>query len=125
MTERLPQPLVPQGVFRAIASTTDVTALCREVIEAYRLTVSLQRDIAEIKNHHETARLLNADIHEEVMLALTRSYDERGKQVDMIEKVVLLWTASGHFEIAHAATMKMLELLAQSPLEQAFRNRRL
>ncbi len=106
-----------------IASTTDMTSLLREVAEAYRLTISMERDIHEIDTHYRHLEQVDSHIHDEIMLALERSYAERAEQVAMIERVVTAWNEREQFELAHSATIKMLELLKASPLDKALETR--
>lgn len=119
MNQGYSPPSTIHHAMHAIAATTDINALLREVFEAYRLTVSLERDIHEISSHYDNLRTLNAEIHEEIMLALDSAYSERANQIKMIERIVILWTEKAQYDLAHSATMKMMQLLEKSPLDQA------
>lgn len=119
----VPVPNSVSYAMHAIAATTDVTALFKEVVEAYRLTVSLERDIREIDAHYSNLKKVNAEVHEEIMLALNSAYTERARQIEMIERIVVLWTEKEQYELAHSATMKMMELLENSPLDKALATR--
>ncbi|MEI9990120.1 MAG: hypothetical protein WDM86_08785 [Rhizomicrobium sp.] len=107
----------------AIASTTDVTSLLREVAEAYRLTITLERDIQEINLHYRNLEQVNSHVHDEIMSALDRAYSERAEQVAMIERIVHVWTEREQYDLAHSATMKMMDLLKTSPLDKALEAR--
>ena len=59
MTKSLPAPYPGQNppptgqqIQEMIAASKNVTALVKSVADAYRLTISLKRDIAQIEGHY-------------------------------------------------------------------------
>ena len=108
-----------------IASTADVTALANTMMDAYKLTVSLERDITQIKEHFAEQRQRNEFDHDEIMLAMMQGFEDRKRAVATIEKVVMALIERDQYEMAHAATMQLTAILQRSPVEDAYsKNRR-
>ncbi|MFN7305228.1 MAG: hypothetical protein ACK5TQ_01450 [Acetobacteraceae bacterium] len=110
---------------RMIVATADINALAGTVAEAYRLTVSLERDIVEIKARYSALEKSNRQFHEEMMAALAGRFAERAATISFIREAVTNLIAEKQFDIAHAIIGQLTELLRQSPLDEAFsiRNR--
>jgi len=103
-----------------IAATADITALASTMIEAYKLTVTLERDITHIKEHFAEQRQRNENDHEEIMLAMTQGFEDRRRAVATIEKIVMKLIEHEQYDMAHAATMQLTAILQQSPVEDAY-----
>lgn len=109
---------------RMVASTTDITALASTVAEAYRLTVSLERDIVAIRSHYAALEQSNRQFHEEVLAALQGRFAERAAQIAFIRETATQLIAEKQFDIAHSIISQLMQLLQKSPVEEAFSNRR-
>lgn len=109
---------------RMVASTTDVRALVSTVAEAYRLTVSLERDIVEIKAYYENLERQNAQFHREMMLALEGRFSERAAQIVLVRETATQLIAEKQFDLAHSIINQLMKLLQQSPVEEVMSNRR-
>ena len=110
-------------MMRMIAATTDVTALVGTVAEAYRLTVSLERDIVEIKAHFANLEQTNRQFHQEIMAALEGRFTERAAQIAFIERVATQLIEREQYEVAHSMVTQLMTLLKQSPVDEAFSKR--
>lgn len=111
-------------MMRMVASTTDVRALVSTVAEAYRLTVSLERDIVEIKAYYENLEMQNAQFHREMMLALQGRFLERAAQIALVRETATQLIAEKQFDLAHSIISQLMRLLHQSPVEEAMSSRR-
>lgn len=105
---------------RMVASTTDITALAGTVAEAYRLTVSLERDIVAIKSHYAALEKSNRHFHKEVMAALQGGFAEHAAQIAFIKEAATQLIAEKQFDIAHSIISQLMQLLQQSPVDEAF-----
>jgi hypothetical protein len=112
-------------ISRMIAATTDINALAGTVAEAYRLTVSLKRDVVEIKAHYSALEKSNRQFHEEMLALLAGRFAERAATISFIREAVTNLIAEKQFDIAHSIISQLTALLRQSPLDEAFsiRNR--
>jgi hypothetical protein len=108
----------------AIASTTNVTQLVTTVVEAYKLTVSLERDIVEIKAYYANLEATNRQLHSEIMAALEGRFTERAQQVAFVERIASQLIEQRQFETAHSIVTQLMKLLQQSPVDEAFGKRR-
>lgn len=126
---RTPQVLPPTGLnYRdmtlAVRATTDVTSLFRLLVETYREAAILERDIAEIQNHYDFIGTVAEQVHKENMLSLEQTYAERNRQVEFIERMAASLIERGQDELAVSVTMRLMDLLKESPLEQAIASRK-
>ena len=113
-------------MIRMVASTTDIGSLMGTVVEAYRLTVSLERDIIEIKSYYSNLESSNRQLHDQLMLALKGRFAERAAQISLIRDVAKQLIAEKQFDLAHSIVSQLMSILNQSPLDetQSIRHRR-
>lgn len=113
-------------MIRMVASTTDIGSLMGTVVEAYRLTVSLERDIIEIKSYYSNLESSNRQLHDQLMLALKGRFAERAAQISLIRDVAKQLIAEKQFDLAHSIVSQLMSILNQSPLDetQSIRYRR-
>jgi hypothetical protein len=113
-------------MIRMVASTTDIGSLMGTVFEAYRLTVSLERDIIEIKSYYSNLERSNRQLHDQLMLALKGRFAERAAQIALIRDVAKQLIAEKQFDLAHSIVSQLMGILNQSPLDetQSIRHRR-
>jgi hypothetical protein len=109
---------------RMIAATTDMNALASTVADAYRLTVSLERDIIAIKAHYATLQKSNLQFHQEIMAALEGRFAERAAQIAFIREAATQLIAEKQFDIAHSIINQLMQLLQISPVDEAFSKQR-
>ncbi len=125
---RNPQDHLPAGLnygdlSLAVRATTDVTSLFRLLVETYREAAVLERDITEIQNYYAFIGSVADQVHKENMLSLEQSYAERNKQVEFIERMAASLIERGQDELAVSVTMRLMDLLKESPLEKAITSR--
>lgn len=121
----VPMPLpshrtTPNEWLRMISATTDVTSLASLAMDAYRLKISLERDIVHIKEHYAEQRQRNQHIHEEIMLALAEGFEDRKRIVASIEKVAIGLIDAKEYQMAHTLTMQLSEILKRSPIGEVY-----
>lgn len=131
MTNPLPAPYdgqnhppTGQQIQAMIAASKNVTALVKSVADAYRLTITLKRDIAQIEGHYTHLEQKDRQIHEEIVLALEGRFLERAAQIDFVERIASQLIEKGEYEIAHSIISQLMKILQQSPTREAFANRR-
>jgi hypothetical protein len=117
-------PTGRQQMIGMIAATTDVTALVNTVAEAYRLTVSLDRDVAEIEAYYRRLEETDRQLHQQIMLALEGRFTERAAQIAFVERMVTQLIEHKQFDVAHSIVTQLMKLLQQSPVEEAFSQKR-
>jgi hypothetical protein len=116
-------PTNRQQIMGMITGTTNMTSLVSQVVDAYRLTISLKRDLAEIEAHYRNLEASNRQLHEEIMTALTGSFAERATQIGFVERIATQLIAQGEHDIAHSIVSQLITLLRKSPVEEAFQAR--
>lgn len=110
-------------LIRQIQASDNVVDLAREVTEAYRLTVSLERDMLAINLRASIERQLASDLHREIMFGLESRFAERKEAIDITRSVITAWVTMGMHELAKDCLDKLLALLTASPTEDAIRQR--
>ena len=112
-----------EHVITAIRASTDVTALAKAVIDAYELTVSLELDRAKIDAHYSSLRIRNSQSHEQVMFALEKNFSERAMSIEFIRATANKLMEDKQYEIAHSIVTQLMEILKNSPINEAFARR--
>lgn len=100
----------PTKLIEMVKAQTDVTELLKVVADCYRLSVTAERDIAEIAHHYELERQKSSHRHDEIMLALENEYAERAQQITTIERAAMALIERGQFELAQVIISQLLEL---------------
>ena len=117
-------PANMQHALTMIASTTNVTELVQTVAEAYRLTVSLDRDIIEIQAHYRALEQSDQQLHEQIMLALEGQFTQRADQIAFVERIANRLIDEGQYDAAYSIISQLMTILQQSPVAEAFSKRR-
>lgn len=114
---------VPQQskMIELIKAQTNLTDLARVAAECYQLTITAERDMAEIETRYKMASELNASIHEEVMDELEREHAKRERDADRAERLASKFLENGQFEMAFAITSQIIEAQKGSVLETAYK----
>jgi hypothetical protein len=112
-----------QQIIGMIAGTTNMTSLVAQVVDAYRLTISIKRDLAEIEGHYRTLAETNRQLHDEIMTALQGSFAERAMQIGFIERMATQLIHEGQHDIAHSVVTQLMVILRKSPVEEVFGRR--
>lgn len=111
------------AVIAQVLQTTDVNAMAREIAEAYRLTVSLDRDMAAIDATLKVA-LKDADqLHEQIMFGLEKGFAEREQSIAIVKQFVELNVAAGNVEEAKQVLLHLMTVLEKSPTDRAIEQR--
>lgn len=110
-------------LMRQIRSTENVVDLARQVTEAYRLTISLERDMMAINQRASIERQLASDLHREIMFGLESRFAERKEAIDITRSVITAWVSMGMHELAKECLDKLMALLSASPTDDAIRQR--
>lgn len=111
------------SLMRQILATTDVNSMARTMHEAYTLTKTLERDIAQIAQEHESFRLAEANLHTEIMAGLENDFADRRASMSFIQEMIKTWVSEGRHDDAKQATFHMMELLKVSPSQTAMQRR--
>lgn len=120
-----PMPSVqPTRLIEMLALTTDVTSLCKAAIDAYSLSITVERDIVSIKAEYAATAQGEQNRHDEAMVELNRRYNEREAQIALIEKMAMQLVGAGQFEVAQAITVQLMNVLSRSPLREVTEHRR-
>lgn len=106
-----------------VAAATDMNALVATVAEAYRLTVSLERDVLAIKAHYRHLEQTDRQLHDQIMAALDHRFTERASQIGFIERMAAQFIDRGEYDAAQSIITQMMGLLQQSPVDEAFSQR--
>jgi len=105
---------------RAVAATTDVTALARLVSDAYQLTVTLERDMAATDAFFRFQTQLAQFEHEEIIKAMELGFQRQDRAIGVIEKITSQLIVAEQFDMAHTIVTQMITLLQSSPVKDAY-----
>ena len=108
---------------RAILATADVTALARLLVDAYQATITLERDIAANAAHYQHQTRLAQFEHEQIMQAMELGFERQDRAIETIERMATQLIARDQFELAETIISKLMDLLLQSPVKEAYSGR--
>ena len=112
-----------QGYLTQLLATTDVASMARVIGEAYQLSQTQARDIAQIREHYDAVRHSESNLHTEIMAGLKNGFAERKVAMRVIEHQISELTKSGEHAIAKELTLHFMELLKHSPTDAAIKQR--
>lgn len=114
----------PAGMAMRIATAHNVTALAKLALEAFELTVTLERDVKLIDSHYDRLKQVDRELHREVMEAMRQNFAERERAIGIVEKMAEKLVDNGDYECANQIVIKLMELLSRtSPVDEAVKIR--